>query len=222
MAHLKKLSDRLSKKFYPRALDILRIDNPDIFAYAETRESHGVTKRVKQFVVPSLKMTAAHNGIASLSAAQVGINSNAFVMHKDLIDNQWNGYKSLDSDYAAFVDVWIKDDIPSEPVEEWEQCASMPGIEAKCKRAKDITATYRTVEGRTMTKTFEDFPARVFQHQHDYFLMFFMINYSISSFNVRYTKDIEDSRLMAVLDTHREEIEHIKRMLEQKQLHEDA
>ena len=131
MAHLKKLSDRLSKKFYPRALEILRIDNPDLFSYAETRESHGLTKRVKQFVVPSLKMTAVHNGLGALSAAQVGINTSAFVMHKDLIDNQWNGYKSVEDDYAAFIDVWIKDDIPSQPVEEWELSATLPGIEAK-------------------------------------------------------------------------------------------
>lgn len=76
-------------------------------------------------------MTAIHNGLGALSAAQVGINTNAFVMHKELIDGKWNGYSGLENDYGAYVDVWIKEDIASEAVEEWEQSPNFPGIEAK-------------------------------------------------------------------------------------------
>ena len=50
----------------------------------------------------------------------------------------------------------------------WEGCLSIPGIRAEVPRHRRILARYRDMEGAPITREFEGFPARVFQHEDDH------------------------------------------------------
>jgi len=55
-------------------------------------------------------------------------------------------------------------------VKDWEGCLSIPGIRAKVPRYKKIEVKYTTVEGKTKKVIFEDFIARIFQHEYDHLI----------------------------------------------------
>jgi peptide deformylase len=50
----------------------------------------------------------------------------------------------------------------------WEGCLSIPGIRAEIPRHKKIKVKYTTIDNEEKTQTFEDFIARVFQHEYDH------------------------------------------------------
>lgn len=53
-------------------------------------------------------------------------------------------------------------------VKDWEGCLSIPGIRGLVPRYTLIKVEYTTREGKKVQKTFEDFVARVFQHENDH------------------------------------------------------
>lgn len=50
----------------------------------------------------------------------------------------------------------------------WEGCLSIPGLRALVPRHKTIEVEYTTKDGLSKTVIFEDFIARVFQHEYDH------------------------------------------------------
>lgn len=50
----------------------------------------------------------------------------------------------------------------------WEGCLSIPGIRAKVPRYKSIEVEYTTIDGSLKQVVFEDFIARIFQHEYDH------------------------------------------------------
>ncbi len=55
-----------------------------------------------------------------------------------------------------------------EVVKGWEGCLSIPGIRGFVPRHRWIRARYRTLDGAEVVRDFEDFIARVFQHEDDH------------------------------------------------------
>jgi len=55
-----------------------------------------------------------------------------------------------------------------EVVKGWEGCLSIPGIRGEVPRHRRITARYQTPDGEVVVRSFEDFTARVFQHEDDH------------------------------------------------------
>ena len=53
-------------------------------------------------------------------------------------------------------------------VKGWEGCLSIPGIRGNVPRHRRIRTRYQDIEGRVVEKTFEDFIARIFQHEFDH------------------------------------------------------
>lgn len=51
---------------------------------------------------------------------------------------------------------------------DWEGCLSIPGIRALVPRYKSIEAKYTSPSGDTVKQRFDDFIARVFQHEYDH------------------------------------------------------
>ena len=49
-----------------------------------------------------------------------------------------------------------------------EGCLSLPGVYGPVRRAERIRVRYRDLDGRSHERELEDFPARVFQHEHDH------------------------------------------------------
>ncbi|NVJ54674.1 MAG: peptide deformylase [Campylobacteraceae bacterium] len=59
----------------------------------------------------------------------------------------------------------------SEAIEkDWEGCLSIPGIRALVPRHKSIEVEYTTLDGTKTQVVFEDFVARIFQHEYDHLL----------------------------------------------------
>ena len=55
-----------------------------------------------------------------------------------------------------------------ERVKGWEGCLSIPGIRGEVPRHRRIHVRYQTMAGDIVEKEFEDFVARVFQHEDDH------------------------------------------------------
>lgn len=51
---------------------------------------------------------------------------------------------------------------------DWEGCLSIPGIRAKVSRYTRIKVQYTNTAGESISQVFEDFLARVFQHEYDH------------------------------------------------------
>jgi len=50
----------------------------------------------------------------------------------------------------------------------WEGCLSIPGIRGLVPRHKSVTVSFTNRNGQQEEKTFDDFVARVFQHEYDH------------------------------------------------------
>jgi peptide deformylase len=59
-------------------------------------------------------------------------------------------------------------DRSDELVKGWEGCLSIPGLRGIVPRHRRIRARYWTVEGAEVEREFEDFEARIFQHEEDH------------------------------------------------------
>lgn len=89
MAHLKKLSDRLGMTYKPILKEIVTVGgkNEELLQIPAGRIGN-ISKKIRQFYIPSLTITAAHNNLACLSAPQIGFSLAAFAIHKNLEDNK--------------------------------------------------------------------------------------------------------------------------------------
>lgn len=58
--------------------------------------------------------------------------------------------------------------VSGERVKDWEGCLSVPGVRALVPRYKAIKIKYLDQLGHVCTDELADFPARVFQHEHDH------------------------------------------------------
>ena len=56
----------------------------------------------------------------------------------------------------------------AEMVRGWEGCLSIPGLRGEVPRHRRILARYQDVRGEHVVREFEDFPARIFQHEDDH------------------------------------------------------
>ena len=63
-----------------------------------------------------------------------------------------------------------------EKVSGWEGCLSIPGYRGMTPRAKSVTFTALTPEGKKIEKTVRDFHARVIQHEIDHIDGFFYMD----------------------------------------------
>lgn len=85
MTHLTKLSERLSKQLIPKVFPISTIETIDINKLEVfTKQTVSITKKVLNYDIPSLLMTANHYGLGSLSSNQISLSLSAFVIHKNL------------------------------------------------------------------------------------------------------------------------------------------
>lgn len=140
-----------------------------------------ITKRTLEYTIPCLKMTAAKHQLASLSTKQVELNSSIVVVHKNLIENKWNEYEASPDAYTAYINPKVSVKRNSKPIEEaWESCASLPNIEALCKRHKEIRLIFQNSQGDYEEIELNGFEARVLQHEADHLHGQLMIHPKIS------------------------------------------
>lgn len=57
-----------------------------------------------------------------------------------------------------------------EKQKDWEGCLSIPGIRALVPRYTKVEVEYKTINNNIKTVVFEDFIARIFQHEYDHLI----------------------------------------------------
>lgn len=65
----------------------------------------------------------------------------------------------LNPDFRPLSEEWHKD---------WEGCLSIPGIRALVPRCRHIEVDYDDLQGKPHIRRFDDFVARIFQHEYDH------------------------------------------------------
>ena len=145
-------------------LDILSFPNPrlrnkgvDVEEYEDMR---GVVRNMADTMY-------AHEGIG-LAAPQVGIRKNLIIF--DPSDDM--------SNLTAMVNPKIK--AKDGEVYTNEGCLSVPEIQAKIKRSKNIKVRYRNLGGDTITKDFSGFESICIQHEIDHLKGKLIIDYIAS------------------------------------------
>jgi peptide deformylase len=58
--------------------------------------------------------------------------------------------------------------LSEQTTKDWEGCLSIPGIRALVPRFTQIEVSYTDQQGKSVSQHFEDFIARVFQHEYDH------------------------------------------------------
>ena len=58
--------------------------------------------------------------------------------------------------------------LSEETEKDWEGCLSIPGIRAMVPRYKHIEVTYTDLQGTVINQCFDEFVARIFQHEYDH------------------------------------------------------
>ena len=58
--------------------------------------------------------------------------------------------------------------LSEETEKDWEGCLSIPGIRALVPRYKQIGVAYTDLQGTFISQCFDDFVARIFQHEYDH------------------------------------------------------
>jgi peptide deformylase len=167
MSHLKKFSERLIRhKLNPQVLQISTLRDLEDCKLDEAASSIvSITKKISDFLVPSLIQTAKFHGLVSLSCNNVNLTPAAFVIHKDLKAGIWTGYSG--NDYQVFLNPRVLE--VAEPItEEFEVCPSVPFVRAKVPRHCVVRAEYLTVDGEYREEMMEGFKARVFLHENDH------------------------------------------------------
>ena len=106
-----------------------------------------------------MKIMAACHG-AGLSANQVGVDAQMFVMQWPPMDGQPGGSRVVINPEIKAV---------SEQVNQFEEgCLSFPALFIWLKRPEAIQVRYQDVSGEWIEETFTGWPARIFQHEFDH------------------------------------------------------
>lgn len=217
MSHLKKLSDRLrSSQFSSKVLQISTIKDLgsqmlEHFASAPV----SITKKLSDFVVPSLIKTAEFHGLASLSSNNVNLDQAAFVIHRNLVQGQWSGYQG--GDYEVFISPKVIS-VEEPYVNDFEFCPSVPLIKAKVIRHHKVKAEYLTLTGEYKEEEFEGFRARVFLHEFDHLEGTFMSSFNVNLGEVECIDKEKHQEIEYVLDKYRKKLNEMMNILDDRYL----
>ena len=119
--------------------------------------------------IESLKMTAAFNNLASLSAPQVGIDFCLFVMLKSFKGiNKFILDKPLfPNQYRAIINPRILE-IAEMKEFGWETCGSFLNVKSRISRPISLKVDFYNDNLDIETEALEGFSARIFQHEMDH------------------------------------------------------
>ena len=115
-------------------------------------------------LVDNMYETMYHADGVGLAAPQIGLDIRLLVI--DLAP-----YKEEDPELGNFKVTMVNPqmlEMSEETVMGEEGCLSLPGIHESVPRAKRIKITYRDVDFNEHTEVFEDYKARVVQHEYDH------------------------------------------------------
>lgn len=205
MSHLRKLKFSLAQRFTPKVLPLLKVGHSNtsstlhLALFQPPSRIITVTKRLREFVIPSVKMTAATNQVCSLCGQQTGQSVAVFVIHKDLVEGQWSGYKSQAQDYDAYLNPEVTEQQDLTLASGHEECPSLPNVKATVSRFASLPVRYQNETGQSISTTLTGFRARVFQHELDHLYGLSLLNFTVSDGELSLIEPRDQSKLLEVL-----------------------
>lgn len=169
MSHLKKFSDKLVKSFSPKELSLIVCGtSKDSFLEIPCVKVLNLSKKISEFEVPSLMITAAKNRLISLSSPLVGFRNSLIVVYRELIENQWDGYLTMkESDFSVMINPELVKHSAETQIQE-EECPIIPNFLFEVERPLAIGVKYMNLKGKTLEEEFYGFDARVIMHEIDH------------------------------------------------------
>ena len=178
------LAQRLAVEL-PKVLELLPLGDKGANNYfTPITPVHLLSKSSIQCLVPSLRLTASKHGLASLSACQANAPLPIVLVNKGLVNDKWEDYQCGPEDFDVYVNPKMQ---PTQNLIEdgWEQCPSLPGIEAYCRRYHKILLKYMNFSGEWLECEKSGFEARVIQHEIDHNSGTMMIQPKVSFMRLR-------------------------------------
>ncbi|MCX7759281.1 MAG: peptide deformylase [bacterium] len=122
-------------------------------------------KKIRDLLKNMTYLLDKYSGIG-LSAVQIGILKNFFIIKKDFEKDKIDLNHYLDE-----IEVYINPEIMESSLEKqdgWEGCLSIPNVECLVERNKKIKVKYVDIDGNVVVREIEDLRAIVFQHEYDH------------------------------------------------------
>lgn len=142
-------------------LKIAEMGNPVLRKVA--KEIDAIDKSILE-LIENMKFTVGKVSGVGLAAPQVSHSKRIFVVASKPNPRYPNAPLM---EPEAIINPVIKQ-MSDEIVKDWEGCLSIPGIRGLVPRAKSIQVEYTNQNGERVKKQFDDFIARIFQHEFDH------------------------------------------------------
>lgn len=148
-----------------KPLDIIRMGHPTLRQKAKkvidptSLEIHQVVADMMATIDKTEKET-----VVGLAAPQVNIPLRILLFR---VPEQKADGSQVMGPFTVVINPVIKP-LSEEKVLGWEGCVSLPGLVGEVPRYKHIKYSYKTLEGKTITREASDFHAKVIQHEVDH------------------------------------------------------
>ncbi len=117
-----------------------------------------------QTLIDDMMLTMKEANGVGIAAPQVSSRHKVFIMHS----NSNPRYPDApEMEPIAIINPEITS-VSDEIEIDWEGCLSIPGLRGLVPRHKSIEVNYINRKGKEVKEVFEDFPARIFQHEYDH------------------------------------------------------
>ena len=117
----------------------------------------------KKFVDELIAIMRASEGVG-IAATQVGVMERLFLLE---VDNNKRYPNKENTPLHIMINpkiIYFSD----EKIQAWEGCLSIPDVRGMVERSQSIIMEYTDIDGRTVEKEFNDFPAVIAQHELDH------------------------------------------------------
>lgn len=143
-------------------LEVLELGNPKLRQTARPVED--LTHADMQSLIDDLIGTMKQSNGVGIAAPQVGVDLQVVIVASRPTLRYPHAPQM---DPIAMINPQITP-IGAEVVKDWEGCLSVPGIRGLVPRSRVISVEYQDRNGNNQQRTFQDFVARIVQHECDH------------------------------------------------------
>lgn len=145
-------------------LNIINLGHPTLRVKAKDVSSKELKNKKTQHFIDELISTCIEKKGMGIAATQVNVRKNIFIIASK---PNVRYPEAPNMKPTAIINPKIIS-TSEEFVKGWEGCLSLPGIRGLVPRYTEIKVSYMDRNGKSYTKKFKDFVARIFQHEHDH------------------------------------------------------
>ncbi|MBZ0181905.1 MAG: peptide deformylase [Melioribacteraceae bacterium] len=143
-----------------RILQIAQLGNPILYQLA--KEINDI--EIESDFISDMKITVTDANGVGLAAPQVYEPKRIFIIASKPNIRYPNAPEMKPTAIINPEIIWTSEEI----VNDWEGCLSIPGLRGFVPRFKSIKAEYYDENGERQQSIFDDFIARIFQHEYDH------------------------------------------------------